>query len=235
NAVKPLVMPARTEATAIGAQADQSDKSAASKPVIVKPYPAAILPTAALPATAAKPKAPVNDKVTAAASLSDQEEILNDKKPVASVLQPSAAIKKEVKPASKVDLKPEAKPESKPATKPEPKPTKPSAGSDDGARAKALLEGGQSTVSPISATSATTGARSERLVVQVGAFADADKAHEIRLKLEKAGLKTYTQVTETAAGKRIRVRVGPFASKADADKAASKIKTLDLSATVLTL
>lgn len=235
NAVKPLVMPARTEAAAVGAQSDQSDKSAASKPVIVKPYPVAILPTAALPPMAAKPKTPVNDKVTAAASLSDQEEILNDKKPVASVLQPSAAIKKEVKPAAKVDLKPEAKPESKPATKPEPKPTKPSAGSDDGARAKALLEGGQSTVSPTNATSATTAASSERLVVQVGAFADVDKAHEIRLKLEKAGLKTYTQVTETAAGKRIRVRVGPFASKAEADKAASKIKTLDLPATVLTL
>ena len=241
NAVKPLVMPARIEAAAVGAQADQSDKSAASKPVIVKPYPEATLPTAALPAMAAvpvlpampaKPKAPVNDKVSAAASLSDQEEILNDKKSVANVQKSSAAIKKEVKSAAKVDLKPEAKPESKPVTKPESKLTKPSAGSDDGARAKALLEGGQSTVSP---TSATTAARSERLVVQVGAFADVDKAHEIRLKLEKAGLKTYTQVTETAAGKRIRVRVGPFASKADADKAASKIKTLDLSATVLTL
>jgi DedD protein len=69
----------------------------------------------------------------------------------------------------------------------------------------------------------------------VGAFADADKAREARIKLEKAGLKTYTQVADTSDGKRTRVRVGPFASKADADKAASKIKTLGLPAAILTL
>jgi DedD protein len=74
-----------------------------------------------------------------------------------------------------------------------------------------------------------------RLIVQVGAFADADKAREARIKLEKAGLKTYTQVADTNDGKRTRVRVGPFTSKAEADKAASKIKTLGLPAAILTL
>ena len=74
-----------------------------------------------------------------------------------------------------------------------------------------------------------------RLVVQVGAYADADKAREARIKLEKAGLKTYTQVADTKDGKRTRVRVGPFASKAEAEKAASKIKSLDLPAAILTL
>ena len=74
-----------------------------------------------------------------------------------------------------------------------------------------------------------------RLVVQVGAFADADKARDARIKLEKAGLKTYTQVADTKDGKRTRVRVGPFATKAEAEKAASKIKTLDLPAAILTL
>ena len=74
-----------------------------------------------------------------------------------------------------------------------------------------------------------------RLVVQVGAFADVAKAREARLKLEKAGLKTYTQVAETKDGKRIRVRVGPFATKAEAEKAAGKIKSLDLPAAILTL
>ena len=74
-----------------------------------------------------------------------------------------------------------------------------------------------------------------RLVVQVGAFADADKARDARIKLEKAGLKTYTQVADTKDGKRTRVRVGPFATKAEAEKAASKIKSLDLPAAILTL
>ena len=48
-------------------------------------------------------------------------------------------------------------------------------------------------------------------------------------------LKTYTNIADTKDGKRIRVRVGPFASRSEADKAAEKIKGLDLPAAVLTL
>lgn len=106
----------------------------------------------------------------------------------------------------------------------------PAAKADEGARAKSLLEGKASSEA-LSANSTD----SERLVVQVGAFADAGKAREARLKLERAGLKTYTQVAETKDGKRIRVRVGPFDKKADAYKAAKQIKALDLPAAILTL
>jgi DedD protein len=97
---------------------------------------------------------------------------------------------------------------------------------DDSARAKALLED-----KPVTTESATE----QRLVVQVGAFSDVAKAREVRQILEKAGLKTYTQVADTKEGKRTRVRVGPFASKEEADKAAAKIKTLGLTATILSL
>ena len=166
--------------------------------------------------------APVQDKVATASSLGAQEEIVIDKKPA-----PAAPVASAPKKESELVVKPEAKPAPKAEAKPEPKPqAKPAPKADDGARAKALLDGQ-------TAIPAATG--TERLVVQVGAFADADKAQEVRQKLEKAGLKTYTQVAETKDGKRIRVRVGPFASKAEAEKAASKIKTLDLPASVLTL
>ena len=74
-----------------------------------------------------------------------------------------------------------------------------------------------------------------RFVVQVGAFADPARAREVRLKLERAGLKTYTHVAETKDGQRTRVRVGPFTSKAEAEKTAEKIKKLNLPAGVLTL
>ena len=74
-----------------------------------------------------------------------------------------------------------------------------------------------------------------RFVVQVGAYADADKAREARRKLEKAGLKTYTHVAETKDGKRTRVRLGPFATREEADKAADKAKQLELTPAVLTL
>ena len=74
-----------------------------------------------------------------------------------------------------------------------------------------------------------------RFVVQVGAYADADKAREVRRKLEKAGLKTYTHVADTKEGKRTRVRLGPFVTRDEADKAADKAKQLEFTPAVLTL
>jgi DedD protein len=74
-----------------------------------------------------------------------------------------------------------------------------------------------------------------RFVVQVGAFADVAGAREARAKVEKLGLKTYTQAVDTDKGKRTRVRLGPFASRDDAEKAAAKVKAAGLPAAVLTL
>lgn len=209
NAVKPLVTAPKTT-------------SAVPAPVVVA------TPTPALLASVT----PVSDKVAAASSLTSREEIV-EKKAVAPVPPAPLAIKNETKPVLKVESKPEAKPDAKPAVRSEEKPAVTAAvPADDGARAKALLNG--LTASAIAANPAPT-ATETRMVVQVGAFADAAKAREARLKLEKAGLKTYTHVAETAGGKRIRVRVGPFGSKAEAEKAASKIKSLDLPAAILTL
>jgi DedD protein len=76
---------------------------------------------------------------------------------------------------------------------------------------------------------------SVRLVVQVGAYTDADKLREARQKVEKLGMKTYTQVVEGEGAKRTRVRVGPFATREEADKAAARIKAAGLPVAVLTL
>ncbi|MEN9688009.1 MAG: hypothetical protein RI998_6 [Pseudomonadota bacterium] len=76
---------------------------------------------------------------------------------------------------------------------------------------------------------------SGRFVVQVGAFSEEAKVKEVRAKLEKAGLKTYTHVAQTKDGKRTRVRVGPFDTKAEAENAVKKIKALNITAAVLTL
>jgi len=116
------------------------------------------------------------------------------------------------------------KAEAPPATRPEPRPDARTAPADAG-KAQAPAE-----VKP-----ARDAAAEGRFVVQVGAFADAAKAREVRARLERAGLKTYTHVAETKDGKRIRVRVGPFATKAEAARAAGKIKGLDLPAALLTL
>ena len=85
------------------------------------------------------------------------------------------------------------------------------------------------------ADKAAPDASTPRYVVQVGAYADEGKARDVRHRLEKVGLKTYTHVAETKEGKRTRVRIGPFASKDEADKAVAKVKSLNLQATVLTL
>jgi DedD protein len=74
-----------------------------------------------------------------------------------------------------------------------------------------------------------------RFVVQAGAFADAHAAQTVRNKIEKAGFKTYTQVVDTPQGKRVRVRVGPFASREDAERALHKLQGLGLGGAVLTL
>jgi len=49
-------------------------------------------------------------------------------------------------------------------------------------------------------------------------------------KLEAAGLPATSQVLTTSQGPRTRVRVGPFAKRAQAEAAVKKIKALKLDA-----
>lgn len=95
---------------------------------------------------------------------------------------------------------------------------------------------------PAAAPAAATGsaaaasaARAARYVVQVGAFSEATTAREVRLKVERLGLKTYTQVVETEGGKRTRVRVGPFASREEAMQTLARIQSANLPGVVLAL
>jgi len=74
-----------------------------------------------------------------------------------------------------------------------------------------------------------------RFVVQVGAFLDDAKVRDARSKVEKLGMKTYTQPVDTPTGRRIRVRIGPYATRAEADKAAARIKAEGQQAVVLSL
>lgn len=196
----------------------------------VKPL-AAPEPVASAPAVAARASTPAPAKT-------------------AIITETKSDAEAEVKPEPKVEAKADAKPEVKPEAKAEAKPAdktadKPAAKApaDNGAKALALLEGkepAKDTAKEAPKEAAKDAAKpaaanGERYIVQVGAFADVTKAREVRLKVERAGLKTYTHVIETSEGKRIRVRVGPFTSKAEADKAADKIKKLDLPAAILTL
>jgi DedD protein len=138
------------------------------------------------------------------------------------------AVAPQAAPAVPAPEAPVPRPEAKPEPEPEPSAVPKPASKTEGARAKALLEG-----KPLQVAAATPA--EGRFVVQVGAFADPAKARAARLKAERAGLKTYTHEANTKDGKRVRVRVGPFGTRAEADKAANKLKGLDLPAAILTL
>jgi DedD protein len=125
-------------------------------------------------------------------------------------------VSKTTKPEPKSEPKSEPKPEPKPEPKVEAKPEVKTDAKPDGKEAPKSEQ-------------------SVRSVVQVGAYAELAKAREVRAKLESAGFKTYTQEVETKDGKRIRVRVGPFPSKEEAEKTAEKIRKLNLQTSVLKL
>jgi DedD protein len=162
--------------------------------------------------------------VTNSAGLDPHEEVVTKDSKAEVRLEPKPELKAEAKPEPKSENKPEPKAEPKTESKNDSKlEAKPDA--KDAAKAKALLDGKE----------APKAGDAVRSVVQVGAYADLAKAKEARAKLESAGFKTYTQEIDTKAGKRIRVRVGPFATKEEADKTAAKIRTLNLQTSVLKL
>ena len=179
------------------------------------------------PLTAVAPAAPEEKTLAPAAKVASAP---------AAAPAPSAPATRAASGAVSNITKPEPKAESKPEPKVEPKiEPKVEAKGDDGAKARALLEGKDADKKVAPAPTAAAASATGRFIVQVGAYADVLKAREARQKLEKAGLKTYTQVVQSPEGRRIRVRVGPFEGKAEADKVAEKIKKLDLPAAILEL
>jgi DedD protein len=191
---------------------------AVDTPILIpdRPSNAPLKVTQAPPAEAnpAKPLLPDAKPLPIQEGLDAKEEVVQTAKPTPAdapkPLQESApkppVVKDEVKPApSKTD-----NPES--VDKPK----------DDGNKARALLEG------------KPPAAGGERHVVQVGAFSDQAKVREVRRKLEQAGLITFTQTVDGKDGKSTtRVRLGPFSSREEAEKAAAKVRKLELSAAVL--
>lgn len=68
--------------------------------------------------------------------------------------------------------------------------------------------------------------------INVGLFADEANARKAQARLLNEGLPAFRQELNKAKGRRIRVRVGPYESRAQADTAAQAIRALDLEAVV---
>ena len=216
----PIVIPDRNQVAPLASPSAVVKPAAPSKEVVVEAADSAAVGTG-------------KSTVANVAALDPHEEVVtkdtkNSGKPEAK-LEPKSEPKPEVKPEIKTESKPETKPETKAETKAVTKTDGKDAAKDsakDSAKAKALLDGKEAPKS---------GDTAVRSVVQVGAFAEMAKVKEARAKLESAGFKTYTQDVETKDGKRTRVRIGPFATKEEADKAAEKIRKLNLPTSVLKL
>lgn len=87
--------------------------------------------------------------------------------------------------------------------------------------------------SPLPADPASSSIRG--FVVQLGAYDDTKTVRSVRSRAEAIGLKTYTQQVDLPTGTRTRVRVGPFASRDEAQSAAGRLNSEGLSAHVLEL
>jgi len=68
----------------------------------------------------------------------------------------------------------------------------------------------------------------EGYVVPLGAYANPENAKQVRDKAAAAGFESYSEKVQSAKGEQTRVRAGPFQSKAAAEKAREKLKSLGL-------
>ncbi|NQE48025.1 SPOR domain-containing protein [Herbaspirillum rubrisubalbicans] len=199
-------------------QASLDQKEEIVEPASIAPEPAS--PTPAPAPAAAQPETP---PVVAAPKVVE--------KPVEKLVE-----KHQEKPIEKPVEKPTEKPAAKTEHKEEPKkeaakPKAPAATDDDAARALAILEGKSgAAAAPAEKKPAAAGGK---FVIQVAALATQDKVNELRNKLSAAGIHSYTQKIATQAGDRTRIRVGPFASREEAERMGGRIKKLGLNATIV--
>ncbi|MFM7227515.1 MAG: SPOR domain-containing protein [Betaproteobacteria bacterium] len=71
-----------------------------------------------------------------------------------------------------------------------------------------------------------------RYIVQVAAVSSKAKVDDLLQKLKRGGIEGYWQKVNTKEGERFRVRVGPFASRDEAEKMAKRIDKLGLPGTI---
>jgi DedD protein len=71
-------------------------------------------------------------------------------------------------------------------------------------------------------------ATEEGYVVQLGAFSDASNALRLAKVVSDARFTAYTEEVTTSGGKRTRVRVGPYPTRAAAEEASKRLKARKL-------
>jgi DedD protein len=231
---RPLPGNTRIEVAKAGAAEPTAAPSKSSTPKVIDESLADAGAPVTRPAPAPAQPASTSASPTPAATATAGKEASHDTaaKPAAE-----AHAARESRSPAAVPAKPE--PKSKPETaasrretatrdKPTPAKTQDAVSSSD-ARARALLEGRDG------AAAEAPAAAGGRFVVQVAAYADQESLNQARGRVQKLGLKTYTQQVKTGDGTRTRLRLGPFNDRAEADRVLERIKGAGLPGSVLTL
>jgi DedD protein len=172
-----------------------------------RPVPEEIAITVVSPPPAARAQA---DKPPAVdEKIAEPAPLRSGPPPAASEAAPAEASTKAAKPAESAEP-PEPAKVGEP-TKPEPPPQ---------------------TLPPVQAAAAAAPA-AEKFVVQVAAMSTPAGADELVARLVKGGFTAYVEGVTTAEGTLHRVRVGPFASRGDAQRAVGKLKAAGYKATLV--
>jgi DedD protein len=134
---------------------------------------------------------------------------------------PKPAEKPALKPVEKPAVKPTPKPAEKPAVKPTPKPPEKQT---EAQRAAAILSG-KTVDTPAPAAGVPH-------VILIGAFAKPGNVKILQTKIGELGIKIYTEPLESPDGRKTRVRAGPFASRAAAEKALERMKRIGVNGVI---
>ena len=109
----------------------------------------------------------------------------------------------------------------------------------DALRAMAILEGKSPLKAPakaeikVAAIDKSATVAGPGFTLQVAALATQEKVSELQKKLKDANLNSFTQKVTTSTGVVIRVRVGPFGSRDEAESARAKLVKLGLNGTLI--
>lgn len=95
-------------------------------------------------------------------------------------------------------------------------------------RARDILEG--------KTTEATAAApvKNGKYLLQAAALGSESAARELAARLKKAGFASFTERTDTKDGVRYRVRLGPYATRDEAERARARLRAIGINASVVT-
>jgi DedD protein len=165
---------------------------------------------------AVKPDAPLSGQ---AGSTAPVDKATDPETPSAVAVKPARAdTRMETRPDPKLDAKLDAKADPKPDSRPD------------------LKSETKSELKPEAMASAKPADKKpSKFVLQVAALATQEKVNELQGKLKSAGVHSYTQKVATESGERIRIRVGPFGNRDEADRMRTKLTKLGLNGTLVPL